>query len=1111
MLRKQYIYPVVVLLLTLFAGCSDLRETEAGGKEIRLYGKVGGVLTQTKAGGSLSGKDYGTLELGMARVDTPKSSALPDFSTASVLKAEMKSDGSAVTNDLIDFTDSYQTFKNSTNWVNYASWYPYKPLENGKVTFEMDGNTDVLYGSIVKGRENSPFDPVVFNHALVKFKVWIYALVPQNPLTGEMMYDPDAVWGKVTSLTIGNVPETYSLLLPTSSEKDYRFEPTEPTEPSAVKSFDMILPFGKGTMVPNDFPLSIDDKKAVAEFMIPPTSMLSLKVCSTQMTDGQELSIEKTFEAGCHYDIILRFSDYGLINADVKAGEWGHENVYADRLAGNVFYDLSENETANCYVVSSANYNYCFNATVKGNGAEGVVDGADVALAPHRVDVLWATEGVLSENGSPGFLLMNEKYISEGRVLFTVIGDSNQENKVLQKEGNVLLGVYDEADNLLWTWHIWMCDTPQRQGYKNGFSVHDRDLGAIEYSPFAAKDDQAAIDGLYYQWGRPTPFLFEKRTDVAMRGGLHIDNTEGVPLAERIVHPEKFYGSRLEEAALPHLWGWRSVKDEYLKTIYDPCPPGYRVPSNRLWRELTLAHEPHIGQTVSGVTNNHAIHFKVDAYSDIFYPVSGYYHNNKGYLWNEGYSDVNYDMEGAAYMWAATYNADVQNPYNLKYERLNATTVGKFTVASSLHSYSALPVRCVSRKSTPHVEDLSAFQTANSYIVPAPGYYKFNAGVRGNGISRLVSPGTSDFIDVSEGLATDISGTIVKVKYLWWQEENGKDMPTGGGVPVVLDNDGMVNDGYVMFHIDEFRKGNLVLAAYDESESVILWTWHLWLTDTPKQMKSHNFTVMDRNLGATFAPKDDSEAQGANFAGSVGLYYQWSRKDPFVRPGDGWYLFNGSGWTKTTKLHSMTDEKEQKTIPNSVQNPMRFHQSKDILGNIPTGTLNIGSWDKDYNDIENQCFSTFRIPDSRTSVWGYSSAAGLGKTTTKTMYDPCPPGYCVAFYTVWTNDGQNYYTNLDSGYKTFPFSGNDKMISGYGIFVEADKTFDRTWYPFSGYIDSRGAKQLYKTEGRFHSSTPAGNGSRSLYYTHWYTGQAVDYNYWGISSSFAYPVRCQKQ
>ena len=131
------------------------------------------------------------------------------------------------------------------------------------------------------------------------------------------------------------------------------------------------------------------------------------------------------------------------------------------------------------------------------------------------------------------------------------------------------------------------------------------------------------------------------------------------------------------------------------------------------------------------------------------------------------------------------------------------------------------------------------------------------------------------------------------------------------------------------------------------------------------------------------------------------------------------------------------------------------------------------------------------------------------------MYDPCPPGYCVAFYTVWTNDGGNqFYTYLDGGYYGFSYSGRGNtatVIEGKGIFVTAD-TFDRTWYPFTGYLSGKDMTHIGKDDqGRFNTATPGGISSRSMYYDKDGAGQAVNGYSAGVPSSYALPVRCQKQ
>ena len=288
--------------------------------------------------------------------------------------------------------------------------------------------------------------------------------------------------------------------------------------------------------------------------------------------------------------------------------------------------------------------------------------------------------------------------------------------------------------------------------------------------------------------------------------------------------------------------------------------------------------------------------------------------------------------------------------------------------------------------------------------------------------------------------------------------------------------------------------------------------------------RSNSFVVMDRNLGATHAPVSPTEPTGGELSETYGMYYQWGRKDPFVAPGDNVYQYNGSAFVQTNSAFSTTAVAAEKSVGNSVMYPMTYHlaSAPDDSGVLKSNqsnlmdSFNVSAID---NSDENQCFSNMVRPDERRSLWGYSASSGYGVTTTKTMYDPCPPGYIVAHYLVWTNTDRNasssylYYSNLDGGFKSHGITGNNEN----GIFLTQYPTlFDPAWYPYSGYINGRSFDREqcgYKTSGMgvFHTSTPAGNGARSLMYDSIWSGQGVDGDYWGLPSSFGYPVRCQKE
>lgn len=228
---------------------------------------------------------------------------------------------------------------------------------------------------------------------------------------------------------------------------------------------------------------------------------------------------------------------------------------------------------ANCYIVSKAG-KYQFKA-VKGNGSESV---GEVASA----EVIWETFGT-DVQPSKGDLIASVSY-NGGNIQF----DTNPE----YKKGNALIAAKDASGAILWSWHIWFTDKPIDHVYNNGAgTMMDRNLGATS----ATAGDVCAI-GLCYQWGRKDPFLSTSSTDEAI---LPLSTLSSWPAAVNcqkhtgtieysIANPTTFIKG--DETTSDWTFGELSSIDvnrwNPTKTIYDPCPAGYRVPDggdNGIW------------------------------------------------------------------------------------------------------------------------------------------------------------------------------------------------------------------------------------------------------------------------------------------------------------------------------------------------------------------------------------------------------------------------------------------------------------------------------------------------------------------------------------------------
>ena len=1121
---------MLVLFMPVFSACNGLEDDFVLSDEVRLTASLSPVLSSAFTKAEEIKSDYnGALAIAVAKVVGNGG----HFNSAenSALNANMSAPSSSILGLREIKFDDFQGFPNSVDTLHYLAWYPqgatYSNLDGDSpttVSFEVpqDASTDILYSDVASGTRLTGFNTMTFRHALVKYTVKAYAM-ESDAMSGIT----NDVWGDITAVTLKQMPSTCTLTLPAKSEKIPEVSFGGSPKDLVIDDFTI-----------TEIPVGFSKAEKLTSFLAPPPSGNILEITvrtekvvdgnTVQVTESVKTSISKDFQIGKHYQISLRFTTHGIVNAEIVAGDWIDEKDYlhVDTNTG-LFYDLSEGHNANSYVVSSA-FNYCFDVTVRGNGYTGIaaIPGADPDIYkvgnPVSAEIIWTDLVSQGENLDDYFIL--SPAVVEGRLFFNVVPTSPTD-KSLKREGNVVVGVRDAEGKLLWTWHIWLTDRPAEQGYKNGFSVQDRDLGATAYNPVG---DVGTINGLYYQWGRPTPLPLDKtvykpvydsstgkwsRNEVVT---FQDDSESVIPIVERVAYPTTFFkktATASDQKLTKHLWGWRTETDEYAKSIYDPCPTGYRVPSIKLWRDLVIQDKG----VVSVGGKNVASKFKVDVNMiDVYYPMTGYYH--------ESYNDHESLYQGAC-MWAATFalgeldNLSDDKPYALGFMLEDGDLKEMQTTPTP--SYVAMPVRCVSRMSKAHVTNLSDYQTANSYMVSKKGYYKFKATVRGNGIGQLVSPGSTTTIILTEQLqSVDIKNQLVKVQPLWWMPAEAEGSNVVKAPDFSMLNNGTPDaDGFVSFNLNTYNEGNLILAGYD-AKGEIIWSWHLWFTQEPDMMRSNSFVVMDRNLGATHAPSGTTAPAAASndLKNTYGLYYQWGRKDPFpAELSKTVYKFDGSGYVASNTSFVTEANQSDKTVENAVKNPMTFHlaSSPQETGGIFNNNDILWSYSvtEDDNALENQCYSILLHPENKKSFWGYSAATGYGVTTTKTMYDPCPPGYIVAHYLVWTNterddsSSKNYYSYLDTGWIWHYIGGTNGFFT-----TDHSDLFDPTWYPFAGYLNGKNA-QLQKRDvmGVFHTSTPAGYGSRSLAYNHQKSGQIVDNNYRGLPSSFAYPVRCQKE
>lgn len=301
--------------------------------------------------------------------------------------------------------------------------------------------------------------------------------------------------------------------------------------------------------------------------------------------------------------------------------------------------DLSAGSSANCYVVNggdneNAGKVYKFKA-YKGNSTTN-------AGTIQSVEILWETYN-------------NTSSVSANSVIAAVDFDKQNANSYYEicfqmpatlHTGNALIAAKDSDGTILWSWHIWVpasevSDITNDAFCGTGVKIADRNLGAIE--PVVAGESVVPTTsfGLYYQWGRKDPFItndWGRNTSCAFSTSSTWVTTETANQNPTVLYKQK------DESTSPNTYNWNSTEitdlwDNGGKTIYDPCPQGYRVAvfnsSNRFWKyDDTSGWE---ANTTYGWLKFGTITFPLAGYTE---NLSAYKVKERALLWSASYQDL---------------------------------------------------------------------------------------------------------------------------------------------------------------------------------------------------------------------------------------------------------------------------------------------------------------------------------------------------------------------------------------------------------------------------------------------------------------------------------------
>ena len=222
------------------------------------------------------------------------------------------------------------------------------------------------------------------------------------------------------------------------------------------------------------------------------------------------------------------------------------------------YTDLSLKGLANCYVVSEAG-NYCL-LTTKGNSDERLP-------SVESAEVLWESAS------NVGDLIKSVSY-KDDYIMFQTAD--------VFKKGNAVIAAKDISGNILWSWHIWMT------GGIGGVEYPDNLVTLMINNLGATPDDD---DGLMYQWGRKDPFMDTATSTITWPSAVDSDSSTGT-IEYAISHPTTIINKCWSNGDWYFSWddntdNTRWTTSDCEKSIYDPCPYGWRVPDSDIWQPFT--------------------------------------------------------------------------------------------------------------------------------------------------------------------------------------------------------------------------------------------------------------------------------------------------------------------------------------------------------------------------------------------------------------------------------------------------------------------------------------------------------------------------------------------
>jgi hypothetical protein len=444
---------------------------------------------------------------------------------------------------------------------------------------ELDGAIDVMCSNIAVGHKDIDTNPeLTFKHLLTKIKVQLKVDGANDDEKEEVIN----TWGEVSSIKVVGKKTGAVVTLPAPGSTG---EASIATTGGTPGDLELTTKDGK---TPASLPLSLtlnDNSDPFGYAMFVPSTAEEKLTLTIGFDDGRTVAVQtptdQKYEVGKGYKIVVAFEKGEPVPVVItrRVDQWDNNTQQINKPA------LIETVTpqpatktldglSNAYIVAPGD-----SVTFTVSRAYEYDDEHDVFTTTLRTDPngLAYTDGfetkvVWADFNTDTYLEIPPVTGSGKNAVVTVKAKTGASGNAVVK----IYKKYDSSETPVWSYHIWVTDYDpentllQYKNPNNDVVFMNRNLGAKE-AGYIYNTNNA---GLYYQWGRKDPFPTEGDPGDGLFTAEETDGTKGT-VEWAIQHPGTFltgFGDWLSSPD-PNLWGHGGDK-----SIYDPCPSGWRVP-----------------------------------------------------------------------------------------------------------------------------------------------------------------------------------------------------------------------------------------------------------------------------------------------------------------------------------------------------------------------------------------------------------------------------------------------------------------------------------------------------------------------------------------------------